>query len=78
MSVNTTQVLLSRGIFSEAEQELGSTLRELIAVFHALDKYKTTIHNRCIRIFTDNSGVVACLKSMYSKSESIRYYIKLI
>ena len=64
--------MLLRGTFSSMETTLGSTMRELLGVMGALKLLLPHVANTCVRIFSDNSGVVACLDKMYSKNERIR------
>lgn len=76
MCYNTDLVMLARGIFSPYEQDLGSTLCELIAIVQALYIYKDTVSNTCVSFFTDSMGVVFVLTNLFSKNVTIRDYIQ--
>ena len=49
---------LCRGTFDTAHAELGSTVREFEAVVAALRTTNVRLQGSCVRLFSDNTGVV--------------------
>ena len=63
---------LARGTFNAEEQGTGSTMRELLAVVAAVRSVKQQIKNTCVRLHTDNIGVVHILEKGFASTEALR------
>ena len=57
---------LCRGTFEGVYTDLGSTVREFEAVIAALKTTSLHLKGSCVRIFSDNTGVVQIIKNNYS------------
>jgi hypothetical protein len=53
-------------------------MREFEAVIAALRTTNVRLHDSCIRLFSDNTGVVYILKNKYSSNELLRAKLKEI
>ena len=61
--------ILARSTFTNDQQKTGSTARELDAVIAALFAVKNDIQNKCIRLYTDNTGVVQIIEKGFASNE---------
>lgn len=63
---------LARSTFTLDQQATGSTAREFDAVIEALKLFAPKAIGACIRLFSDNTGVVQILKKGFSPNAALR------